>query len=487
MAEFNEYQKKFEDEFFGNKDNQKEVRSKFLAYQKGFQDEWNEKQKFTWEKFTGNFAAIKVPDAYVGINGIGKTSSVWWKTLVAELIEGYRARSDACADEAELQAWAGAIALAEEISNKVEERLEEALERGDWWYRIFESINTQAYKSVEWWAKDWSSHKGWGEEIIAELNKMIREGIITDETEKEFNQANYLKSRTLQSLGKFYRANFNLHLRDIYGNFVSHGWFPVDKEGHIVITYKGKEYKDTSLFEGLNVISDDVKDTTKELMDIWEALDLVNSWYADETTQIKPNNVKKYIKDIGVGKINSMLGILYWFTGHNPLIKLKMPFKTQDGKNAHFHIDKGMAEKFGGQGGYVVIGPEGIKLFGFRFIQSFIVVDSPLTSIVDKKTGKVTTIENPGVERGEFLSNIVEHLEGELKSLDSRQEETNIADGGISVLTVNGREENSFIGIFADVASTMLDILGIEQPIEMTGKSLIVKDNGRTRDESDGG
>ncbi|MCK5393578.1 MAG: metallophosphoesterase, partial [Candidatus Omnitrophica bacterium] len=67
LAEFNEYQKKFEDEFFGNKDNQKEVRSKFLAYQKGFQDEWNEKQKFTWEKFTGNFAAIKVPDAYVGI------------------------------------------------------------------------------------------------------------------------------------------------------------------------------------------------------------------------------------------------------------------------------------------------------------------------------------------------------------------------------------------------------------------------------------
>ncbi|MCK5492340.1 MAG: 2,3-bisphosphoglycerate-independent phosphoglycerate mutase, partial [Candidatus Omnitrophica bacterium] len=42
-------------------------------------------------------------------------------------------------------------------------------------------------------------------------------------------------------------------------------------------------------------------------------------------------------------------------------------------------------------------------------------------------------------------------------------------------------------GILADVAPTMLQILEIKQPIEMTGKSLIVIDNDCKRDESDGG
>jgi len=45
----------------------------------------------------------------------------------------------------------------------------------------------------------------------------------------------------------------------------------------------------------------------------------------------------------------------------------------------------------------------------------------------------------------------------------------------VPVILVDKNKRNIRNGILADIAPTVLEILGIKKPIEMTGKSLIVK------------
>ncbi|MBN2831415.1 MAG: HEAT repeat domain-containing protein [Candidatus Omnitrophica bacterium] len=179
------------------------------------------------------------------------------------------------------------------------------------------------------------------------------------------------------------------------------------------IDYLGQTYSWQDIFEGLKIISEDIRDSRNWLTEIWEPMHLVNSWYADDTTRIKPNNLIQY-RELGVDTIQSKMGVLYWFTGHNTLIKMKVPFMCQQNGYAHFEIDKGMAKKFGQQGGYAIIGPMGIRLRGFDSDEHQEVIDSPVTTIVDKKTGEITeTIENPGLSREEFLEKISAALSSE--------------------------------------------------------------------------
>jgi|GEM_PF-6491190 len=424
LAEYNKLQAEFHKKFFlvnpeeENPEKQiskaKETRERFNGYYEKYGKGWNKDQVHTWEFFVGNFATLDVPDPEVGLNGIGKTSAGWWQDIHKELMKGREARSNTGADAEELAAWDEAVKQAGVIAKAVQERLDTAVKKGDWMYLVLESINSKAYESVEWWGKDWSSHKGWGEAVIKEIENMTKAGFLKGEPEK-IGQDNYIQSPTLQALADFYRKNFNLYLKDAYGNVVTHGWLPVADDGSITITYKGKNYTGKEVFGGLDAISKDVKDTNKPLKEVWEGLNIVNSWYADATTTLKPKNVKNYREKIGIAKIQSNLGVRNWLTGHNPLNKLKTSFMNVQDGYAHFEIDKGMADKFGHEGAYALIGPDGIKAYGFEAKASKEIVEAPKTVIAGKEGKADTVFENKGKDGREFLTAAKKDLEEEFK------------------------------------------------------------------------
>ncbi len=417
LAEYNRSQEQFENDFkikegkFKGK-SLKEIRRYFIEFYSEFSKNFTEEQIKVWENFLGYFHSISVDKPYVGLNGVGKTSYKWWNDVEIGLSKGFESRKKAGASELELSVWNDAIALVCKIKAKVNAQHFKYKNEGKWWAAVFEAINTQAYISVEWWAKDWASHKGWGQAVFDELNRRMTNGV-------KINQSNYPSNKSLQKLANFYRKNFNLFQRDPYGNLLTHGWLPVDENGVKPITYKGVTYKGKDILKLLRLLSDDIKDTTKPLYEIWEAMNLINSWYADATTQIKPAHVRNYINNVGVDKINKKLGVRNWFTGHNILSKLKIPFMSVKNNYAHFSIDKGMAKKFGSEGAYVLIGNNGIVLRGYEYPENTehpgCIIDNPVTTIYDKKTGEIKkTIQNRGLDREIFLRNVKADLEKEL-------------------------------------------------------------------------
>ncbi len=392
-----------------------EIRDTFLKFYEKFKGEWNDQQFEAIERFAGYFKRISVPNPAIGLKGIANTNSAWWESTFEQLKKAKETRAADGAASDETSKWAEAIRLAKQISVDLNKRLEKRLAEGKFWFKAIEAINTEAYKSEEWWSKDWSSHIGWGEKVIAELNQMIADGIITDEDIDEFDQSNYIHSKTLKQISDFYANNFNLHFFTIYRDLFSHGWFPVTDDGEIVINYKGKEYRNNKIFQGFDQMTADVRDPGLTMQEKWEARSLVNSWYADMTTQLKPIHIKKNREEIGINIIHGNLKIANWVTGHNPLRKLKTTFMTKTGKYAHFEMDKGMSPKFGEEGGLVSIGPDGINLWGFSPAKEAKVeniVRSPLSPILEGK--KITgEYENPGLSGEEFLDTVEELLSQE--------------------------------------------------------------------------
>lgn len=459
LAEFNEEQEKFQKEFLGGRAG--EIRRRFIEAYDEYGGVWNSSQLDAMEDFAGYFGRIKVTDPYIGLNGMGKTSVGWWQSLYLRLTDSARQRSYEGADEAEAAVWREAVALSWIIYEEVQQRAYRARTRGMWWYRIMESINNHAYRSAQWAYKDWSSHKGWGESLIAEVNAMIDAGLLDEE---KISQKDYPKSRILRELAQFLEDNCVLYLRDPYGNLITHSWLPVNDDANIVINYRGVEYGNAGVFEGLDRISDDIKDPRLSLDKKFPALELVNSWYADKTSSVKVNNVIHYVENVGVARIQEKLGVNYWFTGHNPMPTLGLPFMTRDGLYAHFEIDKGMAEKFGGQGGYALIGPGGIMLRGFSSRSDDSVVDNPLTVRVGSARGRLVDIENGGLAAKEFLSVVYDRLmssvdiESEILPDDNRVEEaiTRIQESGkfdalldyagIAVVAAAGTEALNWMG-----------------------------------------
>ena len=427
LAEYNADQEKFQKEALDG--NAAKIRTSYIEQYKKYSDakKWDSAQLDAMENFIGHFARIDVPDPFVGLNGLGKTSVVWWKDLQQQLIKGKEARSSLGADAEEISVWSEAIAVTEMIIPQLESRLQTALDQGKWYYSVFEAINNQAYASVEWWAKDWSSHKDWGTSVITELNAMIKDAnnndpmIVKDRdifNRQEVTQANYIRSAKLQDLAAFYKNNFNLGLRTPYGDMLTHGLLPI-KGDDVVITYKDKEYKGKAIFDVLKLLSDEIKEAT-DTGSMREALDLVNSWYADATTIAKPKNVKDLLGKIAA--VVSKLGVRIWAMGHNPVNKVKAPVISTDAKDARFSVvqlDFGMAPKFGGAGAYAAFGANGIVVKGFETDKTDEAIKiSPDTIIAAKKEGeKPTVIKNPGMPAKAYLENTKAALEEELKGL----------------------------------------------------------------------
>ncbi len=390
----------------------KEIRSTFVEFYKEFSALWNDQQLDAMERFAGHFKRISVPDPAMGLNGIANTSVAWWESTYEELKKARDDREAQGAAASEMTKWVEAMRLARQISVDLNKRLQTRLDEGKFWYQALEAINTHAYETEEWWSKDWSSHTGWGEKVIAELNQMIKDGVITDEPYEEYDQSNYIHSVTLQRISDFYGESFNLHFFTIYKDLVSHGWLPIEDSGELEIEYKGKQYRDNKVFAGIDQMTSDVRDPELSFLDKWEARSIVNSWYADMTTQIKPVHIKKYREKIGIPIIHGNLKISNWITGHNTLRKLKTSFMTKSGYYAHFEMDKGMSPKFGEEGGLISVGPDGIHMWGFEHDMAPNVeniVQAPLSPIVEGK--KITSeYENPGLGREDYLDIVTQLL-----------------------------------------------------------------------------
>ncbi|MCK5605037.1 hypothetical protein KAR91_24315 [Candidatus Pacearchaeota archaeon] len=413
LAEYNKAQLELKNKFSDG--NVKNVRRNLKKTFLEIRDELTPEEKELWEDLVGFY--FGATDVYTGFNEIGMMSVQWWKEKLDEVrLKVQMAKSEE-----------GPVAIGileaiedytEEAAQLVEEQLKTKIEEGKWYWQVFNDINHQNYTSVEWWGKDWSSHKGWGTNVVTELNEAAGSEM--------WNQANYIGHPSLRDMAHFCRKEFNLYLKDIYGNYYTHGWLPInEKTGQIRFTYKGTTYAGTQIWKGLDEISNDIKDLNTPLSELHEALSLVNSWYADKTTKIKPENIKTYVHGIGLSKIYENIGIKTWFTCHNPLNKLSphnIGFKVQQDDYIHFSVDKGMSwEKFKDVGAYVTVGTDGIKLRGFDGPDFESIVDNPPTLLLEKDDqGKhvvKTTWENEPLVEKEFLSLMKEQLTMELGQL----------------------------------------------------------------------
>ncbi len=393
----------------------KELKEIYLS----IKDQLNPEEKELWQDLVGFYFGST--DVYTGLNGIGMMSVQWWEERadkVNRFLEIARKKKNPSASEIDI--WEKLKSSTDAAAKKVREQYEQALEKGQWWYQVFNDINHQNYTSVEWWGKDWSSHKGWGTTVIDELNAL--------EGEKKWNQANYINNAHLRDLALFYRKHFTLYLKDPYGNVYTHGCLPIDiPSGQISFIYQGVSYTGESIWAGLEKIQNDVRNLDKPLSELHEALHLVNSWYADKTTKIKPENMEAYVKNAGLEKIYKNIGIKTWFMCHNPLNKLHprgIGFKVQQGNNLLFSVDKGMSyEKFNDVGGYAMVNSEGVKLRGYSGPNFEEIVNDPPTIQIEKNDEDQYVVKkswnNESLGREDFLLLMKEQLEEELNRLDA--------------------------------------------------------------------
>ena len=421
LAEYNaaqtELQKDLVLNYHGSKKDVSAVREELKSTYLTIKHMLTESERKLWEDLIGYY--FGTTDVYTGFRAVGMMSTQWWKNKAQELDKIVQAHlKDTFPESVAIGIWYQLKEYTNQAAFVAKTRLDDSLSQGEWWWQVLNDINHQNYTSVEWWGKDWSSHKGWGTSVIDELNLLENNGT--------WNQANYVENQHLKDLAMFYRKNFTLYRKDAYGNAFTHGWLPVDMDtGRISFLYNGIVYEDRAVWDGLEVMQNDVRDLDKPLSELHEALSLVNSWYADKTTKIKPDHIKAYVEKVGLEKIYSKLGIKCWFTCHNPLNKLAskgISFKTQQDLLLHFSVDKGMSyKKFKDLGAYTTISSEGVALRGFSSSSFQRIIDSPPTVTLqkDEEFGFVAKKQFPNepLDRANFLVVMREQLREELSRL----------------------------------------------------------------------
>ena len=324
-----------------------------------------------------------------------------------------RPRDDRCADDRRAELWRTAIAIVgDEIIPVLARDIDERLANGEWWVRVFEAINYRNYESAEWWAKDWAFHKDWGTAILKEISPAFSD----EQLAGELTLANYLESPELREVSDFLRRHFKLYQQDIYGNIILHGLLPVDaasSEFHFV--YRGQTYRGhgsrtaPSVWQGLARIEDDVRDTTRSLSELHEALALVNSWYADRTTIAKAVDVAQAINRVGVERLASANGFTQLYLGHVPFHEFltRLTPEQRGTRIQGFLIDErivltdhGMGLRFGSRGAYVRAAPgDGVTLYGFEQARDRRLSAAPRVVEVDAKGRETVLSTNAGLHR----------------------------------------------------------------------------------------
>ena len=196
------------------------------------------------------------------------------------------------------------------------ERVEEET-GGKWWYRIFEAINSQNYTSPEWWAQDWAYHQGWGPTVFKEINDTYYGGKPVVTVDNYLDEKSDLKGvAVLKEIARFFKEHYNLHTRDIMQVDLMHAFLPIDPEtGEFYFNYEGAHYRGIGgdgyhpYWEGLEAISLGIRNAPDDealIKAIMEAITVVNSWYADNTTQATYNGppLSTYAGDSAPGETN---------------------------------------------------------------------------------------------------------------------------------------------------------------------------------------
>jgi len=389
-----------------------------------------------WGDLRGYSPVLKI-DTYSGVRAAGLVSVVWWEALLRKFKVEF-AKIEQAADFNPVlpsnKAWQEAIQMIEEqVLPELRSQLDEKLKNvtaenpnGQWWWRVFEAVNSQNYSSVEWWAKDWVYHKDWGTSVLEELN--------AEDGNHRWDAGNYLDNRELQEIAEFYRDNFNLYFTDIYQNTGMHAFLPVDpKTGEFYFTYRDQEYRGKgapgkpSAWEGLSRISNDVKDRSNTPRELYDALSLVNSWYADATTEAKAPTMAKVINKFGLEHLAQINGLNRLLMGHVPFYEFHKLGQDKLGiisssimGGRFFIIDHGMGERFGSRGAYLAVHPDGVTLRGYEHDGSLEIVDNPRTVKTTQGTqGAVEEVlfENHGIPREVFFPELVKNVEARLQEL----------------------------------------------------------------------
>lgn len=360
-----------------------------------------------------------------GFNAAGMMSVQWWEKRLQQVnkIKAEAARNVIKgAVPHQLSMWRKISKYVEAASELSQARLKKAVEEdGFWWFKVFNDIMDQTYASPEWWALDWIFHKGWGSSVLEELNKL------ETDAQMHWDELNFLHNKHVQDFAEFSRKNFTLFLNDEYGNYFTHGWLPVDENtGDISFTYKGVLYKNKDVWKGLARIQEDVRNPSASISDLHEALNLVNSWYADVTTRIKPIHLKVYIEKFGIRAIQEKLGANVWVTCHNPLNSLQKKagfgFQLKQDDYVHFSIDKGMSwKKFKDIGGYVTFDAQGVMMRGFEDATFQKIIDNPDTVNLELNEKEGWTVkrswENEPLAKEEFFNIVLRKLQIEINDL----------------------------------------------------------------------
>jgi len=193
-------------------------------------------------------------------------------------------------------------------------------------------------------------------------------------------------------------------------------------------SYKGTVYEGSEIWEGLEVIEKDRVNPDIPFKEKYRAITLVNSWYADKTTQIKPKNITHNVLNLGLEKIYETNGIgRVWFNGHNPqnkLASLGVRSVVKQGSRVLVTTDKGMSwKKYNDMGGYISVSADGIIPRGFNGPDFSEIVDNPPTMKLKKDAEGKYSIgeiwENEAVTREELLDIAEAQLEEDIAQLEA--------------------------------------------------------------------
>jgi len=371
-------------------ENIKDVREHFKQMYLQIQGQLDEDEKVLWEDLVGFF--FGATDVTTGFNDVGMMSVEWWQEradTVGKYLQNtrqkiHRTGTGRMETRHQIAIWEELKEYTDEALRMVQEKSIAAKQQGKWWHQVFNDINHQAYMSPEWYAIQWLFYKGWGTSVIAELNEL------ESDKQRVWDAANFMDNQYIKDFAAFSRKNFTLYCRDQYGNYYTHGWFPIDMDtGKMGFTYKGVRYEGKEIWTGLDVVQNDVRDEGNSLASLQEAFSLVMSWYADKTVKIKPQHIAEYIRKFGIRAIQEQIGAGIWFTCHNPLNTLLtkgIKAIEQEGDYVHVFVDKGMSwQKFKDLGGYVVADARGVKLRGFSGVDFREIIDNPPVVILSQE------------------------------------------------------------------------------------------------------
>lgn len=293
------------------------------------------------KKFFGRNVGIVV---YTGIRAVNKMSINWWLDREKELEylkETYPQY---------MEYWETISETVESIITQQKEKYEYELREGNISWAVIDAIMYRNYESTEWNALDWVYHKNWGggeKGFIAQRNAQLEE-----RGRHKINRISYFDDSIIQEMLNFYQQNFFLYRFDNYGICYMHSMLPVDDDGDVSIgyvdengifhekdnsgkrikgfIYKGVHYKGKKIFKGLSKIAEDIRNydaSSNNLSEIMEALTLLTAIYADNTTRIKPANLKEMRANFGFNRILKQKGITTIVVGHNPVTKLDNQFE----------------------------------------------------------------------------------------------------------------------------------------------------------------